>query len=95
MRKPLIHLFKIFWLTMASFLLYSLLLQDTPFSISEMVDYASHCTKNGHILVIGLLPIYLGLLIFGAALLFIYLPTRIWPRLSHSLKQWFHIRRKS
>lgn len=97
MRKHLFYIVNFVWLSLATSLLYYLLVQDTTLhlSISDILDWASHCTKHGHLLVIGLLPIYLGLIIFGAAVLFIYLRSAFWPILSHYLHQWFQIKRKS
>ena len=97
MRKHLYYALNFFWLTAATGLLYYLLVQDRTLhlSISDMLDWANHCTKHGHLFVIGFLPIYLGLIIFGAAVLFIYLRTHLWPLISHYLRRWFHIERKS
>jgi hypothetical protein len=97
MRKHLLQLINLFWLTMATGLLYYLLVQDRTLhlSIPDILDWAGHCTKPGHLFVIGFLPIYLGLIIFGAAMLFIYFRSSLWPLLSHYLKQWLHIGRKS
>ncbi len=97
MRKNLFKLVKIAWLIIALYSLYYLLVQDTSLhlSISEILNFAKNCTENEHIFLIGLIPIYLGLIIFGAALLLFYLRSTLWPILFHSIRHWFHIRQKS
>jgi len=97
MRKHLLHIVNFFWLSIATGLLYYLLVQDRTLhlSISDILIWANHCTKHGHLFVIGFLPIYLGLIIFGAAILAVYLRSSLWPLLSHYLRLWLHIGRKS
>lgn len=97
MKKRLFYIVNFVWLSIALSLLYYFLVLDTTLhlSIADIFDWASHCTKQGHLLVIGLLPIYLGLIIFGAAILFIYLRSQLWPILSQYLKQCFQINQKS
>lgn len=97
MRKHILHLVNFFWLFVATGLLYYLLVQDNTLhlSISDILAWANHCTKHGHLFIIGLLPIYLGLIIFGAAILPIYFRTTVWPIISHYIRQCFYIRRKS
>jgi len=97
MRKYIFNLLNFFWLTTATSLLYYLLVQDHTLhlSIPDIMNHASHSAKGEHICIIGLIPIYLGLIIFGAGLLFVYLRSNLWPILSHSFRQWLHIGRKS
>src|SRR5579872_5210436 len=97
MRKHLFYLINFFLLTAAVCLLYYFLLQNTMLhlSISEILDFAHKCTKYAHLFIIGFIPIYLGLIIFGTALFFNYLYSFLWPILSHYLWQWFHIGQKS
>lgn len=97
MKKRLFYIVNFAWLTIVLSLLYYLLVLDTTLhlSIADLFDWARHCTKQGHLLVIGLLPIYLGLLIFGATILFIYLRAQVWPILSQYLKLWFNTSQKS
>lgn len=57
------------------YLTYYLLLQDNIFhlSISSIIAYSHHLAIQKRLLVVGLLPIYIGLMIFGAAILGIFL----------------------
>jgi hypothetical protein len=56
------------------FVYYLLLKQKLlPFSISSVLSWSSQWSKHGHILAVGLVPIYLGLMIFGTAVLSLYL----------------------
>lgn len=54
-----------------------LLLRDNkiPFSIHSVASHFSHCCRHGRILSVGLLPIYVGLMIFGGGVLGVYLGT--------------------
>lgn len=96
MRKHIFYIANIFWLATASVLLYYLLVEDSVFhiSIADIFGWASHFAKLGHLVVIGFLPIYLGLLIFGAAILIVYLRSSLCPTLFHYLKRWLHNERK-
>jgi hypothetical protein len=77
-------------------MLYYLLVEDSilHLSIGDIFNWASHFAKLGHLIVIGFLPIYLGLLIFGVAILIIYLRSSLCPSLFHYVKRWIHIERK-
>lgn len=57
------------------FAIYYLLVKDQllPSSISFISALTSHMTQHWHILVVGLVPVYLALIIFGAAILSIFL----------------------
>ncbi len=57
------------------YVIYYLLLKDTvlPFSVSSLLTWGNHCSKQWHILTIGLIPIYLAMIVFGAGMLSIYL----------------------
>ena len=61
-------------LVAAVYVLYYLLLRDNilPFSIHSMLFNINHWAKNWHVIVIGLLPIYLALMVFGTAIIGIY-----------------------
>lgn len=45
---------------------------DQPLSIAFLLARSKHLTYHCYLLVIGLIPIYIGLLIFGAAILGLY-----------------------
>jgi hypothetical protein len=95
MKTKILRLFSVFWLLLTIGLIYYLLVEDRALhlSISDIIKWASHCPKNGHILLIGLLPIYLGAVIFGISFLFLYLRSSLWSFLSHYLKRCLHISR--
>lgn len=62
--------------SIAIFCLDTLLLDNIiPFSISSVIDSISqtHWSKHWHVLVIGLMPVYIGLMIFGTAIMGVYL----------------------
>lgn len=62
-----------------SSLLYYLLLCDNILntSIQDIIHYAHSLTVDKHILVLGLLPIYIGVMIFGATWLGVYVGKKI------------------
>ncbi|MBA3661242.1 MAG: hypothetical protein H0W64_05920 [Gammaproteobacteria bacterium] len=52
---------------------YLLLTESFHTSIAAIISYSNHLPFKGHILVLALLPIYIALIIFGAAILAVYL----------------------
>ena len=66
-------------LVAAVYILYYLLLRDNmmPLSIYSVLSSINHWAKDWHVIVIGLLPIYLALMVFGTAMLGVYLGTAI------------------
>jgi hypothetical protein len=60
-------------LTAAVYFIYYLLLKEHTFCISSVLTLS----ENWHVLAVGFIPIYLGLMIFGAAILSLYLSTAI------------------
>lgn len=46
-------------------------------SISEIIHQAHHLTITQHLLILGLLPIYIATIVFSACLLGIYLGTKL------------------
>jgi hypothetical protein len=81
MKNKQFHLkFPTFILLLASiYAAYYLLLRENRMhsSISSIVSYANHFAIRPHLLILGLLPIYIATMIFGAAMLGIYLGARI------------------
>jgi ABC-type transport system involved in cytochrome c biogenesis permease component len=77
--KRSLNLGGILCLLVTAFFIYHLLLKDSllSLSISLMSALTSHMTKHWHVLVVGLIPVYLALIIFGAAILSIYLGSAI------------------
>ncbi len=60
-------------LSAAVYFIYYLLLKENTFCISSVLT----ASENWHVLAVGFIPIYLGLMIFGAAVLSLYLSTAI------------------
>jgi len=61
-------------ISLATYCLYILLLDSIlPFSIGSVLIRMNHLTKHSHILAIGLVPVYIGLMIFGTTLVAFYL----------------------
>lgn len=64
------------------FVLYSvyyILLKDTFLnaSISSIIASSHKFARQNHVLVLGLIPIYISLMIFGASILGIYVGSRL------------------
>lgn len=83
MRKQLFYIVNFLWLLTALYFLYYLLMEDNYLSITNLMTLANQFAKLGHICLIGFLPIYLGLIIFGMALLFFYIRARVRLFLTH------------
>ncbi len=66
-----------------------LLRQDDilPISISSVWSYISHFAKHFHVIAVGLLPVYVALMVFGTAILGIYLGSAIQRWITQFLKQ--------
>lgn len=58
---------------------YYLLLKDNVLhsSISSIIAYSHHVALKKHLLILGLLPIYIAAMIFGAVILGLYLDTQL------------------
>lgn len=63
----------------AGYLIYYLLLCENCLhsSITEIINYTDHMEMMSHMIVLGLLPIYIGVLVFGAAMFGLYLGSLI------------------
>lgn len=72
-RKPL-NIGGFICLLAVSYFIYYLLLPDNilPFTIPSALTCINHWVRHWHVLAVGLLPIYLALMIFGAGVLGIY-----------------------
>lgn len=44
-----------------------------PLSINSMMSSLNHLVRHWHVLVVGLLPVYVALMIFGTAVIGVYL----------------------
>ena len=68
---------------------YYLLLRDNYLhsSISSIINYAHHLAIREHLLILGLLPIYIALMIFGSATVGLYLGASVQALLSRSIRK--------
>jgi len=78
------------------FCTYTLLLQDNFLhtSISSIIIKARHLELKPHLIVLGFLPIYISVVIFGSVLLGIYLSSIIKYALNFSIKKFSFVQRK-
>jgi hypothetical protein len=68
--KSSLNLGGILCLTAGIYFTYYLLVQDIlPFSISSVLSHTCYGAKKWNLITIGLIPIYLGLVIFGTSVL--------------------------
>jgi branched-subunit amino acid ABC-type transport system permease component len=69
-------------------MVYYLLLRDSnmPFSINAMVHTFDHWIRHWHVLVVGIVPIYIALMIFGAGIIGMYLGNVVQRWICHFLK---------
>lgn len=69
-KKHSLNLGGIMCLLILVFIICRILLQDDilPFSIGSVQTSMNHWIKHWHIVAVGLLPVYVGLVFFGAAL---------------------------
>lgn len=79
MNKHTFNIGGISFLAAAIYFIYYLLLHDKalPFSISTVLSSISYWARDWHVLVVGLLPIYIALMIFGTAVLGVYLGSAV------------------
>jgi hypothetical protein len=56
------------------YFIYFLLITERllPFSVSSVLNWSSHWSKQLHVCAVGLVPICLGFMIFGAAVFSLY-----------------------
>lgn len=75
MNKFTLNVSTVIGLTIFIYMAYYLLLSDNYLhsSIDSIVSYSSHVTYKKRHLIVGILPIYIATIIFGAAILGIYL----------------------
>lgn len=66
---------------------YYLLLRDNYLqcSISSIIAYAHHLAVREHLIILGLLPIYIAFMIFGSATVGIYLGASVQALLTKAL----------
>lgn len=75
-------------LVIACYLAYYLLLSDNALhtSISCIMQYARSLALQKHLIVLGLLPIYIASMIFGAAMIGLYLGNSVPSLLTRAAK---------
>ena len=68
---------------------YYLLLRDNYLhsSIASIITYAHHLAIREHLLILGLLPIYIAFMIFGSATVGLYLGASVQTLLSRTVKK--------
>lgn len=75
MKKWKLNLGAMITLSAMTYAVYYLLIYDNflNISISSIIAYSHQLTIRAHLLVLGLLPIYIAAMIFGAGILGFYL----------------------
>lgn len=70
-----LSIYNLLGLSLAVYCIYYLLLKndELPFSIHAVLYGIHHLINHWHVVVVGLLPIYVALMIFGLTLLGLYL----------------------
>ncbi|MBV9576221.1 MAG: hypothetical protein JO149_06325 [Gammaproteobacteria bacterium] len=66
--------------------IYYFLLVNDFFSISSIISNAHHLAIKKHLLVLGLLPVYIAAMIFGSAVIATYLGSSIQNRISKAVR---------
>jgi len=84
LQKFSINLRLFFAILIAGSVAYFVLLNDNALhtSISSIIFHTRHLAHRKHLLVLGLLPIYISLIIFGSASLALYANSRLEQLLS-------------
>jgi hypothetical protein len=87
-KKSSITLSNLAALFIFSFVAYYLLLHENCMhsSITAIITYSHTISHNKHLVILALLPVYIAMMIFGAALLGIYTSSRLEFLLARSLK---------
>lgn len=76
-------------LLMVFYVAYYLLLSDSfmHISVGEIIANAHQLSMKKHLLVLGLIPIYIGLMIFGTAILGMYLGSLLQSWINRTFKK--------
>ena len=74
-KKHTVRISTIFAVITASLLSYYLLLHENFLhtSIGEIIDYSHTLEITEHVLILGILPIYIAIMVFGAVMSGLYL----------------------
>lgn len=72
----------------AIYFAYFILLRDNFFntSISSIIAQSNHFAVRMHLIILGLLPIYIGAIIFGSGILSLFLNAFVQKLLNHNKK---------
>ena len=72
------------------YIAYYLLLTDNSLhsSIASIIDYAHHLSIKEHLIILGLLPIYIAVMIFGSATVGLYLGATVQSLLSRTVERY-------
>lgn len=73
MSKLDLNIYSFGGMIVATLCIYYLLLQTILFSIPSALTYINHWMGHWHGLAVGLLPVYVGLLVFGTGVAGVYL----------------------
>ncbi|MHB1949363.1 MAG: hypothetical protein ACYCQI_14765 [Gammaproteobacteria bacterium] len=78
-KQQSLNLGGIICLVVVGYFIYYLLVLDNelPFSIVSILSNFSHWTSHWRILIVGLLPVYVALMLFGTAMLGAYLGSAV------------------
>ncbi|VVC76809.1 hypothetical protein AQUSIP_21360 [Aquicella siphonis] len=84
-------------LTVVFYTSYYLLVQDNFLhtSISSIIHRAHHLEIKSHLIVLGLLPIYIAMVIFGSAMLGMYIGSAVQNILSRNIKRPYIAQKKA
>jgi Na+/citrate or Na+/malate symporter len=84
-----LNLATIFTLMVLSYFAYYLLVSDNfmHISISSILSQAHHLEMKKHLLILGLLPFYIAAVIFGTAILSLYLGSLLQQFLKRLIKE--------
>jgi hypothetical protein len=79
MNKFSTHIGSLVALIVCSYVTYYLLLHDNflHISISAILDSSRQLANKEHLIIVGLIPIYIGTMIFGTALLGVYIGSKV------------------
>ena len=79
MKKIQLNLGVILCLAILTAILAYILVEDDilPFAIPTVMEAINHRVGHWHVLVVGLMPVYVALMIFGTGMLSIYLGSAV------------------
>ena len=86
---PLIKISTAVSMAISVMLAYYLLLSDNCFhcGITSIINYSNGLTIKQHVIVMGLLPIYIAMMIFGAVIIGLYIGSIVENTLTRAYKK--------